>query len=124
MEDLYNHLRGLEEKLLQPETRKSLEALQQLLAPSFFEIGSSGEVLYKEGITPENIGVVDMELYGFEIHPLSEEIMLTTFTVDNHLTHQRSLRSSIWKRIRGKWMMVFHQGTIAKETYKENRREL
>ncbi|GGD15280.1 nuclear transport factor 2 family protein [Pontibacillus salipaludis] len=124
MEDLYNHLKELEETLLQPETRKSLESLQNLLAPSFFEVGSSGEVLYKEGITTENIGVVDMTLFDFEIHPLSEEVVLTTFTIDNHLKQQRSLRSSIWKHMNGNWMMVFHQGTIAKETYKENRREL
>lgn len=124
MEYLYNHLKELEETLLQPETRKSLESLQRLLAPSFFEVGSSGEVLYKEGITPENIGVVDMTLFDFEIHPLSEEVVLTTFTIDNLLKQQRSLRSSIWKRMNGNWMMVYHQGTIAKETYKENRREL
>lgn len=52
-----------------------------------------------------------MKVSDFEIHPLSEEIVLATFRTYNEGNKQHSLRSSIWKLIDGKWKMHFHQGT-------------
>ncbi|MBM7691578.1 hypothetical protein JOC77_000985 [Peribacillus deserti] len=110
---LKQHLLQLEEKLLKPEIRTSQNELNQLLADQFFEFGSSGNVFYKDqAIGDEGIGVVKMTLSEFEIHPLSEEIVLTTFRIFNEVKKQHSLRSSIWKLTDGSWKMVFHQGTI------------
>lgn len=95
---LKEHLRQLEEKLLKPEIRTSQKELNNLLAVNFFEFGSSGKVLYKdEGIGEEGIGEVKMTLSDFEIYPLSEEIVLTTYRIFNEVKKQHSLRSSIWK---------------------------
>lgn len=81
---LKEHLEQLEEKLLQPEVRGSREELKKLLADNFFEIGSSGKILYKnEEIGEEGIGKVEMVLSDFEIHPLSEEIVLVTYHIFN-----------------------------------------
>lgn len=109
---LKEQLLQLEEKLLEPEIRTSKEELSNLLADNFFEFGSSGKVLYKE----ENVGemslsVVQMKLSDFEIYPMSEEIVLTTYRIYNEMNNQHSLRSSIWKLIDGRWKMHFHQGT-------------
>lgn len=83
---LKEHLRQLEEKLLKPEIRTSQKELNSLLAVNFFEFGSSGKVLYKdEGIGEEGIGEVKMTLSDFEIHPLSEEIVLTTYRIFNEV---------------------------------------
>ena len=102
----------LEEKLLKPEIRKSNDELAKLLADTFFEFGSSGKVLYKkEGISEMTLGEVRMTLSDFEIHPLSEEIVLTTYRIYNEVNEQHSLRSSIWKIVDGNWKMHFHQGT-------------
>ncbi|WP_243290461.1 DUF4440 domain-containing protein [Bacillus sp. FJAT-47783] len=110
--ELKEKLLELEEKLLKPEIRASRNELKQLLADNFFEFGSSGRVLYKnEDIREEGIGVVKMTLSDFEIHPLSDEIVLTTYRIFNEVNKQHTLRSSIWKSINGKWRMVFHQGT-------------
>ena len=109
---LENQLLQLEIKLLQPEIRRSKDELSKLLAESFFEFGSSGKVLYKdEDINEIQLGEVQMHLSDFEIHPLSEEIVLTTYKIYNELNEQFSLRSSIWKFINGHWKMHFHQGT-------------
>lgn len=102
----------LEQKLLQPEIRRSKEELASLLADGFFEFGSSGKVLYK-GETSQTIelGEVHMRLSDFDIHPLSDDIILTTYKIYNECTEQFSLRSSIWKCVDGNWKMHFHQGT-------------
>ena len=102
----------LEKKLLEPEIRTSKEELSNLLADNFFEFGSSGKVLYKdENIGEMSLSVVQMKLSDFEIHPMSEEIVLTTYRIYNEMNNQHSLRSSIWKLIDGRWKMHFHQGT-------------
>ncbi len=109
---LKEQLLQLEKQLLQPEIRTSTEALADLLADDFFEFGSSGKVLYKDGsIREEGLSPVKMTLSGFDIHPLSADIVLTTYHICNEVTTQHSLRSSIWKRKDGKWKMHFHQGT-------------
>ena len=109
---LKEQLFQLEEKLLKPEVRTSKDELANLLADNFFEIGSSGQVLYKdENIGEMTLGFVQMKLSDFEIHPLSEEIVLTTYRIYNELNNQHSLRSSIWKLTDGHWKMHFHQWT-------------
>ena len=109
---LKEQLLQLEEKLLKPEIRKSKDELSKLLADTFFEFGSSGKVLYKdEDIGEMTLGEVRMTLSDFEIHPLSEEIVLTTYRIFNEVNEQHSLRSSIWKIVDGNWKMHFHQGT-------------
>jgi len=111
---LKEHLRQLEEKLLKPEIRTSQNELNQLLSDDFFEFGSSGRVLYKDlMIGEEGIGVVKMTLSDFDIHPLSEGVVLVTYRIFNEEKNQHTLRSSIWKLVEGRWQMIFHQGTIS-----------
>jgi hypothetical protein len=111
-DELKSHIRKLEENLLKPEVRSARNELKKLLSDDFFEIGSSGKLLYKdEEISEEGIGIVKMKLSDFELHPLSDDIVLATYRIFNELNGQHSLRSSIWKRNDGVWKMVFHQGT-------------
>lgn len=109
---LKRHLFQLENKLLLPEIRTSKEEVMNLLSDNFFEFGSSGKVLYKdEDISEATLGIVKMTMSDFEIHSLSEEIVLATYRIYNELNNQHSLRSSIWKVVDGQWKMHFHQGT-------------
>ena len=109
---LKEQLFQLEEKLLKPEIRTSKEELTNLLADIFFEFGSSGKVLYKDATIGEmTLSLVQIQLSDFEIHPLSDEIVLTTYRIYNVMNQQHSLRSSVWKLIDGRWKMHFHQGT-------------
>lgn len=76
-----------------------------------FEIGSSGKVLYKNGIGNAGIGIVYMRLSDFEIYPLSGNAVLTIYKIFDEGKKRVSLRSSIWRYRKGKWKMFFHQGT-------------
>lgn len=90
---LEKQLFQLENKLLVPEIRTSKEELTNLLADNFFEFGSSGKVLYKdEEISEATLGIVQMTMSDFEIHLLSEEIVLATYRIYNEVNKQHSLR--------------------------------
>lgn len=114
---LKDHLLQLEKKLLTPETRTSIEELNELLADEFFEFGSSGRVWYKKDCVEGNgLTVYNMSLYDFDIHPLAPDVVLTTYRVKDETRNQHTLRSSIWKYIDGRWQMYFHQGTKTNDT--------
>lgn len=115
--DLKEHIKQLEEKLLTPEVRSSKTELKKLLADEFFEFGSSGRVLYKDEDFEGGIGIIKVTLSDFDIHPLSENIVLATYRTFNEQTNQHALRSSIWKQNEGVWKMVFHQGTKTNPTF-------
>ncbi|WP_079508872.1 nuclear transport factor 2 family protein [Mesobacillus jeotgali] len=109
--ELKEHIRQLEEKLLTAEVRASRTELKKILADEFFEFGSSGRVLYKNDEMESGIGIIKAKLSDFDIHPLSDNIVLATYRTFNERTNQHALRSSIWKQVEGDWKMVFHQGT-------------
>ena len=110
-------LRQLEWQLIQPDVRARQEAVGNLLAEEFLEFGSSGRIFDRR----ETIELlrqeqpVDRTMTRFQSRSLAPGIALVTY----HLKSQGkaaegpilSLRSSIWKRIDGRWRMIFHQGT-------------
>jgi hypothetical protein len=119
---LQDHLRQLEERLLQPNVRKSGQEVSELLAHEFIEFGSSGRIFDKQQI----IASLQMEptvrrsLVDFKTLILAPGVILVTYRVvrqgvvpNEQPIH--SLRSSIWKLIDGRWQMVFHQGTQSQE---------
>lgn len=114
---LKDYILQLEEKLLQPDLRKSSNEIAQLLAEDFMEIGSSGQAYNKQQVIDalQNESIDKMSIGRFEIFHLSENIILATYraTKRNAANGQEaySLRSSIWKLFGDKWKMVFHQGT-------------
>jgi len=117
-ETLEEILCHLEASHMQPEVRRSPDAMGDLLADDFVEIGSSGTLYADKGkiiaslrkSTPFRASMSD-----FRVKLLGPGIALTTY----HLVKQdregagekRSLRSSIWKLMDGRWQLVFHQGT-------------
>jgi hypothetical protein len=109
---LKDQLCKLEQRLLEPEIRTAPAELDKLLADDFFEFGSSGNVWYKKDCVSE--GGLSVRIYDFEIHPLSEDVVLTTYRVKDETRMKNTSRSSIWKLIDGRWQMFFHQGTITK----------
>jgi hypothetical protein len=113
------HLRELEERLLQSNVRKSAADLDILLAADFVEFGSSGRVFDKrqiiENLRTESFG--RRSLMDFKTVPLAPGVVLTTYRAVRHGDAGKqptySLRSSVWKLIDNRWQMVFHQGTLA-----------
>ena len=115
MNALQEEIYHLEELLLQPETRKSLVKLNELLADDFREFGSSGMIFSKNDIL-KNLALetsTQFAILEFKIEELSPDIVLSTYKASKKTDKEISfsLRSSIWKKLENKWQMVFHQGT-------------
>ncbi len=116
MENIKDTIHKLELKLLDPKVRVSVDALDELLADEFIEYGSSGLVYGKQTILERlpSGPVSAYTLYDFEIGVLSDFVIQAKYKTDRTNpdgSKLKSLRSSIWKNINGKWQMVFHQGT-------------
>jgi hypothetical protein len=110
-------LRQLEERLLQPEGRRSAQDVADLLADEFVEIGSSGRVFNKQQILEslQHEESTQRSITAFQSTQLASDVILTTYRVVRLNTSDAqptsSLRSSIWRLQDGRWKMVFHQGT-------------
>ncbi len=121
---LSDHLRELEELMTKPEIRRSPEELAQLLADDFREFGSSGRVFDKQQIIDalKNQPPVQLWLDEFQVQGLAPDVALVTyrgncrFPGSDKLSH--SLRSSIWRNQKGRWEVVFHQGTPSGQAMK------
>jgi hypothetical protein len=120
MELLKTHILKLENDLLKPEKRQSVEKTSELLSDGFTEFTSSGCIYnYNIGQVIDegtNLEEMDWEIKDFKINQLSNDCVLATYRLIKHSelneNKRYSLRSSIWKCFDGKWKMIFHQGTL------------
>lgn len=114
---LKKQLRLLEELLLQPEIRESVKEIDALLADDFIEYGSSGRIYNKKIELDEmpKAPNVQTTITDFEVKLLADGVALATYCAVRHGNEgeelRYSLRSSIWRLHKGKWQVVFHQGT-------------
>ena len=108
----------LETSLHRKQIRNRVEAVSALLANSFIEFGSSGTVWNKSSIVDsmrtDELGQ-HITVEDFAARELAPDVVLVTYIskkVAQDQLETSSLRSSIWKRLDGKWQMIFHQGTM------------
>ncbi len=109
-------LRALEDSILDPAVRADPARMRALLVPEFTEFGASGRVFDRDGI----IAVLAAEpatqarqARGFKVRLVAPGAALTTWRVrrDDGI---ETLRSSVWQQqADGRWLMLFHQGTLA-----------
>lgn len=112
-DDLLNTLQKLEVELHDPSARAT-ERTAQLLAESFVEFGSSGQVYSKAEIllllaseAPPAISASQ-----FSVQRIAQDVALLTYLSCHHSSQDTfSLRSSIWQFQEGQWRIIFHQGT-------------
>jgi hypothetical protein len=110
-------LLSLEERLLQPDIRKSQTELNKLLSDDFVEFGSSGQVFDKQSIIEAlaHSQVIKIEISDFHLTSLAQDTALVIYRAiycfPTGEPSKHSLRSSIWKCNNGEWQMIFHQGT-------------
>ena len=120
-DSIEEHLKELEQRLLKPEVRKSAAEVGALLADDFKEFVSTGQIYNKAQIIEllQKAPTADSALTDFKTLMLAPDVALATFFYSREATHDRpaakSIRSSVWKRIDGRWQMVFHQGTLCSE---------
>ena len=108
-------LRGYEERILDPAVRADPAQVRALLAPEFTEFGASGRVFDRDAILAALAAEGPREARqarGFKVRLLAPGAALTTWRVkrDDGI---ETLRSSVWQQQGGRWLMVFHQGTLA-----------
>jgi hypothetical protein len=114
-----DHLKSLEETLLDPAFRKNSEQVSALLTDDFLEFGSSGRTFDKAAILEDLSNEPPHQtalLSDFAIRHLAPEVILVTYRTTRHdssaqIIHQAQ-RSSIWINRNGTWQITFHQGTI------------
>lgn len=113
-------LKRLERRLQLPSVRTSRKQLDLLLADQFVEFGSSGAVYDKRQVIAhlladsENKRPRYAAMQGMAVNWLADGVALMTYrSTKSNPRSVRANRCSIWKRIDGRWQMVFHQGTPA-----------
>lgn len=111
----FNQIKELEKALANPEIRKSISELSNLLADDFIEFGSSGRVYNKKQTIKalRKIESSKISLINFKFKQINKQCILVTYksVVTDERQKKHSLRSSLWKKENGKWKIVFHQGT-------------
>src|SRR5262245_39136188 len=113
-------LRQLEERLLQPNVRRSARDVAELLADEFMEFGSSGRIFTKQQLLDslQQESPTRRTLREFRTRTLAPGVVLVTYRAmrqdESEGQVAYSLRSSIWCWREGHWQMIFHQGTPAK----------
>ena len=93
------------------------EVLSELLAADFIEFGSSDR-RYTKGEILDSLAAesgVHFALSDFTLRSLAPGVALATYQVLRSTAGgevaKRSLRSSIWMMLDGRWPMLVHQGT-------------
>ena len=116
-----NHLRKLEESLLENEVRSNRSRLNELLHDSFIEIGYSGKTYTKTDILNELATEETMSCWSqdFKFITLASNLILIMYKqarIDkNGQLSRYSKRTSIWFNTGTIWQLKFHQGTPTKE---------
>ena len=110
--DLREHIKYLEELHLKPAIRSSKEEMDKILAEEFTEIGSSGRKFDKEDCMNRDLSQDDLSMHQFTMQEVATDIVLTTYYLMNKTLGRHTLRSSLWKKIDGRWQLYFHQGTV------------
>jgi hypothetical protein len=113
-----DHLRDLEEQLLQPAVRHNPALLASLIADDFLEFGSSGRSFGKTSILEDlknELPRPTTTLSDFAARPLAEDVYLVTYRTTRRNPSGEPIaaawRSSIWRKRHEHWQVIFHQGT-------------
>ncbi|MEH8016371.1 DUF4440 domain-containing protein [Rheinheimera muenzenbergensis] len=107
----------LEQLLVQPATRLSVELLDRYLADDFHEISATGRCFGKADVlqrlpaeTPPVISQQD-----FDCRVLADGLAQLTYRATIQRAESNSpsysVRSSLWRFDAENWQMIFHQGT-------------
>ncbi|WP_370304648.1 nuclear transport factor 2 family protein [Rheinheimera baltica] len=108
---------ALEQLLVQPATRLSVELLNRHLADDFYEIAATGRCFGKadvlERLPTETPPVITQQDFNcnFLADGLAQLTYRATIQRAENESSSYSVRSSLYRYDGEKWQMVFHQGT-------------
>ena len=120
MTSLHDQILRMEEALTSPEVRASELALSNILHPEFKEIGKSGRTFDFNDIIQDVMKDQSGSTYiiaNFHVSEIADGVALATYQIPARTIEGReypsSMRSSLWTKVDGIWLLRFHQGTIA-----------
>ncbi|GIU09293.1 hypothetical protein TUM4261_17390 [Shewanella sp. c952] len=112
-----NLLVELELYLQKPEVRSSRAELERLISDDFMEFAASGCSFGKSEVLSRlpDERAPSIETSHFEVRELCDGVCQVFYRAklkkaDENITNF-SMRSSIWRKHKEVWQMVFHQGT-------------
>ncbi len=115
-----DHLRTLEEQLLDSTTRRNSDLISSLLTDDFLEFGSSSRIFDRAAILEELRNEPSRptpRFSDFAVRPLASNTVLVTYRTTRLNSSGgptgQALRSSIWINRDNRWQITFHPGTIA-----------
>jgi len=117
--DTLKELSALEPVFHTPEAYSTLDAVENMMAPSFWEIGASGQRYSREyvrKVLSERLNNPKTENWisnKFHCQAIAEDIYLLTYLLQQG--DRMTQRSSIWQRTPKGWQILFHQGTIVSQ---------
>jgi hypothetical protein len=105
-----DHVIERELVLLDPAVRRDAQRLRAFLHPEYTEFGASGRIWDRTSIAEVTSGIDEpitaTDMAGRWVGP---DAVLLTYR--SHTSGRQALRSSIWRRDQGEWLLLFHQGT-------------
>jgi glyoxylase I family protein len=117
-EDLTEHIKQLEIRLVSPDIRRNPVELDKLIDDEYFEIGKSGRVWTKKTVIDALRVEQDtkINITDFRLRLISDNIALVTYSAHHNPSSDnpdiKSLHSSVWRMSGSMWKIFFHQGTI------------
>jgi hypothetical protein len=101
---------------------KTVTEFARRMTSGYWEVGASGRrydrafiLQHLEAYPPEDAKAVGWTCSGFSIQQLGPATYLLTYTLDQKGRITR--RTTVWRRECGEWQIVFHQGTVVKDTH-------
>ena len=92
------------------------EALLDMTVDDFWEIGASGNI-YRRNFVIETLleryetqEERDFSCSEFHIRQLADDLYQLTYLLQQPDRYTR--RTTLWRKVDGKWKIVFHQGTL------------
>lgn len=96
---MHDEIYQLEESLWKPEARFDEAYMRGIMTSDFFEFGRSGKTYtIDESLSaPMQEIPINLPLRDFTIHPVSDDVVLVTYTSEVHYdTYEVANRSSLW----------------------------
>lgn len=116
LQPILSVLKTLEPLIYAANAGKKRNYFEQLLAPNFWEVAASGKRYRREYVLGElekrqqNPREEAWHTSDDYLQQLSDTDFLMTYTL--HQPTRLSRRASIWRQHDGRWVLVYHQGTV------------
>jgi hypothetical protein len=112
-------LRAREPIFHRAELGTSRAVFEAMTAPHYWEVGASGTVYDRATVLailderyadPAYVPMAGLELSDFACRPVGAETWLVTYQLRQE--RRRSRRMTLWQRTFGRWVAIYHQGTL------------